>query len=67
MHYTDRIPYTGKHARAIMRPDDLTVARKMYEKAETSGLPDDYEIAATLFEKCGHYYDAKVCREKAGL
>ena len=65
--HTDRIPYTGKDAKMFYRPDDLTVARQMHVKAIESGLPDDYIIAAALFEKCGHYNEARVCREAAQM
>jgi hypothetical protein len=64
--YTERIPYEGKNAKTIHRPDDLTVARKMLAKAQESGYPADYEIAAVLFEKCGHYDEARKCRDAAG-
>ena len=67
MTYTDTTPYTGKDAKRLHRPDDLTVARKMHVKAIESGLYDDYIIAADLFEKCGHYDDARICREDAEL
>jgi hypothetical protein len=65
--YEDRIPYQGKDAKRLHRPDDLTLARKMHVKAIASGLYDDYIIAAELFEKCQHYDDARVCREDAEL
>lgn len=65
MTYTDRIPYQSKDAKTLHRPDDLTVARKMHTKANLSGLYDDYIIAADLFEKCGHYNEARICREQA--
>ena len=45
--------------------DDLKAARKMHTRAIQSGDPNDYELAAELFEKCGRYDDARVCREDA--
>ena len=60
--YEDRIPYTGKDAKTLHRPDDLTVARKMFDKGFNSGEVGDFELAALLFEKCGHYDEAARCR-----
>ena len=66
MKYTDRIPYEGKDGQVIYRSDDnLHTARKMRDKARESGLPDDYDIAAALFEKCGYYADAIACQVAA--
>jgi hypothetical protein len=64
MTHTDRIPYQGKHPNRFVTTD-LDAAKKMRTAADLSGSPYDYELAAELFEKVGHYYEARICREIA--
>jgi hypothetical protein len=45
--------------------ETLKAARKMHVMAMESGKEYDYLLAADLFEKCGHYDDARACRDAA--
>jgi len=45
--------------------ETLKRAQDLYKAADKSGYPGDWELAAVMFEKCGHYDDARVCREMA--
>lgn len=43
----------------------LKKAKELYKAADKSGYAGDWELAAVMFEKCGHYDDARICREMA--
>ena len=45
--------------------ETLHKARRMHVAAMQSGQTYDFILAAELFEKCGHYDDARTCREVA--
>jgi hypothetical protein len=64
MSHTDRIPYPGKQPNRFVTVS-LDDAKKMKALADKSGSPYDYELAADLYEKVQHFYEARICREIA--
>jgi hypothetical protein len=40
-------------------------ADRLHQRAQETGIAADYIGAATLYEKCGEYNLARICREAA--
>lgn len=69
MSYTDKIPYKGKGAKLIVR-DKWREAEDAHTAAQNSGLPEDYDHAAALFDELdGNKAEAmaNMCRRTARI